>query len=261
MQLIDQTGHSIEVKSRVKRIVSLVPSLTELLAQLGLQKQLVGRTKFCIHPEGIKEIRQIGGTKNFKLEQIASLQPDLVIANKEENDKKGIEVLRRNYPVYTSDINSLKDAVKAIEEIGILCEKKPESEELVAQITKEFKRLPNYPAKTAIYCIWNNPLMIAGRGTFIDNMMQMAGFKNLSQATRYPNITVEELQYLMPDVLLLSSEPFPFNEKHQKYFADRLSGTKVIFVDGELFSWYGSRMKLAPSYFRTLQSQLNQSSV
>jgi ABC-type Fe3+-hydroxamate transport system substrate-binding protein len=254
MIFTDQLNRTISLQNPPKRIVSLVPSQTELLVDLGLKDRILGVTKFCIHPMGLKKEKTvIGGTKNFHFDKIESLQPDLIIGNKEENYQEGIEKLAEKFPVWMSDIYTLQDAYRMILGIGELTGTSIQAHQIVSQIKdgfeKEFKR-----KGSAVYLIWKDPLIAAGTNTFIESMLEKAGFKNLIKQTRYPEIDLEKIVKLKPDYLLLSSEPYPFKEKHESFFKDRLPKTKIRIVDGEMFSWYGSRLVLAGKYFLRFES-------
>lgn len=239
------------------RIVSVVPSQTELLADLGLSDQIVGITKFCVHPESLfRSKTRIGGTKTLHLEKILSLQPDLVLANKEENTREQIEFLASRVPVWVSDIQTFDDALHMIREVGRLTGKPDEAADLANRIRSAFEALEQEPKPEwhTAYLIWNEPLMAAANETFIHHMMDKAGFKNVfANRRRYPEISPAELAAADPDVLLLSSEPYPFSEKHIAYFKMLCPGARVLLADGELFSWYGSRLLLSPPYFRKLR--------
>ncbi len=262
----DQTGRMVTVPPLPQRIVSLVPSQTELLYDLGLENEVAGITKFCIHPrQWFQNKTKVGGTKQVKMEVIHSLQPDLIIANKEENVKEQVEELSKQYPVWVSDVNNLEDAYAMIEQVGKITGRQSTASQISNKIKKAFSQLHttgNKPALTegrlkTVYLIWQNPFMTVGGDSFIHALLQEAGFHNLfEKETRYPAITVEQLQQKAPDLLLLSSEPYPFKEKHIAEWKERLPGTTVLLVDGEMFSWYGSRLLQAPAYFASLQQQL-----
>lgn len=245
------------------RIISLVPSQTELLFDLGLDAEVAGITKFCVHPGSwFRSKTRVGGTKNIKMEIIHQLNPDLIIANKEENTKEQIEELDKNYRVWISDIKTLDDALHMIKKIGELVGKNKAAGLLIKKIQANFFQLQapvqttNHKPKTA-YLIWQNPYMAAGSDTFIHNMMSHCGFENIfNETNRYPEITVEQLREKNCELLLLSSEPFPFKEKHADGLQQQLPRTKMILVDGEMFSWYGSRLIHAPGYFKKLLNRL-----
>lgn len=244
-----------DLEEKPGRIVSLVPSQTELLHYLGLDAEVAGITKFCVHPHSwFRHKTRVGGTKSPDIEKIKSLQPDLIIANKEENRKEDIEALSEHLPVYVSDISTLEDAFQMITDIGEITATTEQAAELVTGIRNNFNLLQplNPPLKTA-YLIWQKPLMAAGGDTFINDMMQRCGLQNIFSGTeRYPETTIEWLREHGCDLLLLSSEPFPFKEEHAEQLRKELPGVKVLLADGEMFSWYGSRLLMAPGYFGNL---------
>ncbi len=253
--LIDQMGFELSISKRPERIVSLVPSQTELLFDLGLHEQIVGVTKFCIHPKNaVAEKTIVGGTKKFRFEVIDELKPDLIIGNKEENYQSGIEELKKKYPVWMSDIYTLDDALDMMLGIGRIVGKLQESLKLIQNIKEGFHSLPLVKeGKRVLYFIWQHPNMVAGSETFIDHIIERLGYVNLAKnLSRYPELTNQEIHALDPDLIFLSSEPFPFKEKHLKEFQQKFPNAKVSLVDGEMFSWYGSRLRLAPSYFKEL---------
>lgn len=262
---IDQMMRKVEITPTPLRIISLVPSQTELLFDLGLDEEVIGITKFCIHPaHWLKEKTIIGGTKQLHIEKITSLKPDLIIGNKEENNKEDIEILMQNYPVWMSDINTFDDALKMIESVGHITNKLQQALALIENIKQEFEQLNQIKLlkKRVAYFIWNKPMMVAGNDTFINEMLMTCSFQNVfsnqfflmhdKTSYRYPEINEQELIAANPTLILLSSEPFPFKEKHISYFKSLCPKAKIKIVDGEMFSWYGSRLVLAPTYFKTL---------
>lgn len=259
MIVTDQMHRTIEINKPLKRIVSIVPSQSELIWDFGLEKELIGITKFCIHPHHMAtSVTLVGGTKNLNIQKIRELQPDIIIANKEENDQSQIEELAKEFPVWISDIHNLDESLQMIEMLGDLFDKKEKAFELTATINSTFQQLKTSPPLKVVYFIWNNPLMVAGKNTFIDDMLKRCNLENvfLNKDSRYPEISIEELQKENPEIILLSSEPFPFKEKHVKEFQKHLPKTKIMIVDGELFSWYGSRLQHSANYFIELQKSL-----
>jgi ABC-type Fe3+-hydroxamate transport system substrate-binding protein len=250
----DQCGNRIHLPQTPARIISLVPSQTELLFQLGLEPQVVGITRYCVHPTHWKhEKTLVGGTKTFDFEAIENLQPDLIIGNKEENYKEGIELLQSKYPVWMSDIYSLDDAFAMMESIGAITSHHKEASKLIRQIKDEFLTLRKFPALKVLYLIWRKPWMAAASDTFIHHMLKGMGLQNsMKHAIRYPELTSDEIRSLNPDIIFLSSEPFPFADKHIREIKQISPASKVILVDGEMFSWYGSRLLKAPAYFNSL---------
>jgi len=252
MEYTDQLNRTISLSHPPKRIISLVPSQTELLVDMGLGDQIVGVTKFCVHPEGFKETKTIvGGTKNFRFDVIDSLNPDLIIGNKEENYKEGIEQLAEKYPVWVSDIYTVEDSLDMMEKLGEITDREVEVNKIIKWVEWGFRRDFLYKG-TAIYLIWQDPLTVAGKHTFIDHLLEKAGFTNMIDQERYPQYSLEQLQEMHPENVLLSSEPFPFKEKHLEEFKRLFPYSEVALVDGEIFSWYGSRLIKAPDYFEKL---------
>jgi ABC-type Fe3+-hydroxamate transport system substrate-binding protein len=258
--LADQIGNRVLLQSPANRIVSLVPSQTELLHDLGLDAAVVGVTKFCIHPHSwfISKPR-IGGTKNLQINKILDLKPDLVIANKEENEPQQVHQLMQRVPVYTSDVHNVADAVKMIQDVGVLTDTLTPATRLANKIDAAFDALPGQlPTIQVAYLIWYNPMMVAGGDTFISHMMQQAGMENCFVGRmRYPEITEHELKKSGAELVLLSSEPFPFGQKHLDAFSRLMPDSRIMLVDGEMFSWYGSRLIRAAHYLRSLRQQLS----
>lgn len=261
LSFADQLNHTVRISFPPKRIVSLVPSQTELLYSLGLEEEVVGITKFCVHPKKWFRTKQrVGGTKTIKTDAVKALQPDLVIANKEENVKEQVEALKNIAPVWVSDIETLEDALEMIRSVGKLVNRMVEAGKIVADITTGFHQIPALKTRPrTAYLIWKDPYMAVGGDTFINDLMNRCGFDNIYRdATRYPQITIGDLSQLRCELLLLSSEPYPFKEKHIGELQQQLPKTKIALTDGEMFSWYGSRLLLAPAYLIELLSKLRQ---
>lgn len=264
--MILNSGQILNTANNFKRIISLVPSLTELLSDLELDKEVIGITKFCVYPkEWFESKPRVGGTKNIKIEIVHKLNPDLIIANKEENVKEQVEELSKSYNVLITDINSLETAMLAILQIGNLTGRREKSIKMVANIRARFYNLHLHlhlqlqdKIKTdAAYLIWEKPYMAAGGGTFINDMMHYCGFRNIfSDVKRYPEITLNEIKERGCKMVLLSSEPYPFKEKHINEIKKLLPGVKIVLADGEMFSWYGSRLLKAANYFESFGSIL-----
>ncbi|MBK7882401.1 MAG: ABC transporter substrate-binding protein [Chitinophagaceae bacterium] len=247
-----------QLPSFPKRIISLVPSQTELLYNLHLNEEVIGITKFCIHPrQWFLSKKRIGGTKNINIKLINELNPDLIIANKEENDKLQIDELARHHNIWITDVKNLHDALQMIGDIGQLTGKQLEATNLTQQISKNFNQLIPTPQIPAAYLIWKDPYMTIGFDTFINDMMKKCGLNNIfSHKTRYPQITIEQIKQLNCRLVLLSSEPYPFKQEHANKLARLLPNCTICLVDGEYFSWYGSRLLDAPGYFNQLLQQL-----
>jgi ABC-type Fe3+-hydroxamate transport system substrate-binding protein len=263
IHITDQMGNKLVLKVPAQRIVSLVPSQTALLFDLKAGQQVAGITRFCIHPaEKVRGKVKIGGTKTLNLDRIRALQPDLIIGNKEENVKEQIGILQQEFPVYLSDVNTIDDALQMIEHLGILSGTEVKAAETIDAIGKGLAELEldtaGRPPISAVYLIWENPLMGVGSDNFIAEMMKKAGLVNLlgskstgEQIQRYPATDIEEIKALNPELLLLSTEPFPFGEKHLEKYRAMLPGIRIEQADGEMFSWYGSSMLKAIPYLRT----------
>jgi ABC-type Fe3+-hydroxamate transport system substrate-binding protein len=247
------------------RIVSLVPSITELLYSLGLSDQVVGITKFCVHPnEWFKTKTRIGGTKNIQIEKIKALAPTLVIANKEENIKEQVEALEVFTKIHVTDVSNYKDALKMIQEIGALTKSETKATEIIATIQERFAEISRLSHKRRLqstpcaYLIWQDPYMTIGGDTYINDLIEKMGFTNVfADATRYPSISLTDIEQSNCKVIFLSSEPYPFKQKHmdvlQKHFPNKL----IMLVDGEMFSWYGSRLLAAAGYLKSLTQKVS----
>lgn len=262
VRLADSTGHELILKNPASRIISLVPSQTEFLAYLGLDEEVVGITKFCVHPASWRKRKTIvGGTKSVHMDRIHGLDPDLVIGNKEENTREMVEELREYYPCYVSDVNDLDSACRMMSDLGSLTGRSLRAEghigecrALARNITAD--RDQEKSLKVA-YVIWLDPLMVVGGGTYIDHMIRTLGWENaFGNMTRYPEITPEVWHAASPDVVLLSSEPFPFRKVHFHHFRTLSPDAYIRIVDGELFSWYGWRLVKALTILPALRSDI-----
>jgi ABC-type Fe3+-hydroxamate transport system substrate-binding protein len=253
MLVKDMLGREVIIPENPQRIISLVPSQTELLFDLGLDDKIVGLTWFCIHPENkVKSKAKIGGTKNLKLDKIRALEPDLIIANKEENERGQIEALAKEFPVWTSDISDIDSALEMINTIGEITGKQDKAGEIAAGIRKEFATLRKARSLRTLYLIWKDPYMTVGNDTFIHHMLTRCGLVNVcGEQTRYPELTADEIKAQNPELILLSSEPFPFGEKHMGELKTIVSRADIRLVDGEMFSWYGSRLLKAAEYLNS----------
>ncbi|MGN6531716.1 MAG: helical backbone metal receptor [Ginsengibacter sp.] len=248
---------------RYSRIISLVPSQTELLFDLGLNKEVIGITKFCIHPEKwFRNKTRVGGTKNINQKMIDQLSPDLIIANKEENVKEQIEELAQKYDVWITDVNDLNDATNMIYEIGKLTNRMEAASALGLKIKEKFEELKTNSLKKrkipAAYFIWKDPYMVAADDTFINDLMQFCSLENIfSDKKRYPQISLEEIKEKKCELILLSSEPYPFKQKHKEDIQSLFPEIKIELVNGEMFSWYGSRLLKSIDYFQSFLDKMN----
>ncbi|MGX1023648.1 ABC transporter substrate-binding protein [Psychroflexus sp. MBR-150] len=251
MIIHDFLNRSVEVTSTPQRIISLVPSQTELLVDLGFEKQIVGVTKFCVHPKHLKSTKTIvGGTKQVHFDKIQALKPDIIFCNKEENTKAMVNRLSKITPVHVSDIKNLEDNNRLIKDYGEILNAQSRAENLIERLQQkkyQFQQtIRHQPIQKVAYLIWRNPWMTIGGDTFINHILELNRFENVfATKDRYPEINIENLPDL--DLLLLSSEPFPFKPKH--FSEIPIDNSKIKLVNGEYFSWYGSRMLKAFDYF------------
>jgi len=257
MILHDQLNRKLQIAQTPERIVSLVPSITELLFDIGLGEFIVGRTKFCIHPKDILAVAKIGGTKNPDISKINALKPDLVISNKEENNIEDVEAIADFSPVYVSNINNINDLLGLIADLKIIFPNAITDEVINKLNLISQSKTQKIPIINTCYLIWQDPLMTVGGDTFINYMLEHYGFKNIFyDQKRYPSPTNDHIKSLKPEVIMLSSEPYPFGEKHINYYEKLFPYSKVILVDGEAFSWYGSRIIKTNDYLIKLYTSV-----
>lgn len=257
----DHLKRQVHLSKTPSRIVSLVPSQTELLVDLGLRDAIVGITKFCVKPKGLRREKQVvGGTKQVHLDKIQALQPDIILCNKEENTKEMVTALEAIAPVWVSVVKTIPDALQLITDFGALFQQEENAENLRDKITKAYLSLIEHTAanrkKKVAYVIWKSPWMLAGKDTFIDAMLHAQGMENCvdADAGRYPEVTMET--FGQADVIMLSSEPFPFKEEDAHHFRKQFPSAKVLLVDGAMYSWYGSRLVYAFPYLEQLRKAL-----
>lgn len=259
MTFTDQIGNKITLPSAPKRIISLVPSQSEFLWDIGLRNELIGISKFCVHPaEMHKALERIGGTKSLNLERIKQLHPDLIIGNKEENEKGQIKMLQKEFNVWMSDIYNFEDAFVMMRELGAILGREKLAANIIESAKVSLARIKNmFKGKSVAYFIWNQPYLFSANNTFIDYVLNYLGFRNvLGHYKRYPEITIGELKSIKPEFCFLSSEPFPFKEQHATELKKLLPDSKIVLVDGEMFSWYGSRLLKLEGYVSELGRQI-----
>jgi len=235
-----------------QRIVSLVPSLTELVWWLGAGSRLAGRTKFCVEPEGqIETVPALGGTKNPSVERITALRPDLVIANREENRREDVEALRAaGLPVLLTDPNSVEGAIAMIRELGALLECSERADELAREVETLLSEGAG-DARPRVYVgVWHSPMMGLGCESYGHSLIEACGAVNaLRTRPRYPELSMQELAKVSPDLILLPDEPFPFDAGHAALYG-QIAPARL--VDGKLLWWYGPRMPAAIRELRRL---------
>ncbi|WP_046756958.1 ABC transporter substrate-binding protein [Kordia jejudonensis] len=263
MKIKDQLHRELHFETPPKRIISLVPSQTELLYDLGLEDRIVGITKFCVHPYHLKSTKTIvGGTKNIKLEKIKELQPDIILCNKEENTKEIVETLEKLYPVHVSDVKNIDESLEMIAQYGKIFKCNTEAAKINNKIRfhlQDFQAfVKDIPVQKVAYFIWRKPWMVAGKDTFINYLLKLCKFENIYESYgRYPEVEIRKIRLQGdPDIVMLSSEPYPFKSEHAFELGRCTHHAKTVFVDGEYFSWYGSRLAKAFDYFKKLHESI-----
>lgn len=266
LTITDDLGSQHTFNQTPKRIVSLVPSLTETLYELGLENEIIGITKFCVHPYHLKSVKIIvGGTKNVHIEKIKALNPDIIIANKEENTLEIVDSLRNICPVFVTDIVTVDDTLKTINDFGMLFKRTTDAKKWIEKIKFANDDFVGFMLdkkwQKAAYLIWRAPYMAAGSETFINEMLKLNKFENIYELFegRYPEVEIRKMRIQGdPDLVLLSSEPYPFKEEHAFEIGRVTHHAKTVFVDGEMFSWYGTRLFKAFQYFKALQNRIEE---
>lgn len=266
-QFTDQLGTTHTFEHTPSRIVSLVPSQTETLFDLGLEDELVGVTKFCVHPFHLKATKTIiGGTKQINIAKIQALQPDIIIANKEENTLEIVAQLKEICPVWVTDVLTIEDSIQVIRDFGNLFNKRTDAQKWIQKMTfgltdfQEF--IKSKSAQKVAYFIWANPYMVAAGETYINEILKLNKFENIYDSNpkyegRYPEVIIQKMRIQGdPDLVLLSSEPFPFKDEHAFELGRHTHHARTVFVDGEYFSWHGTRLVKAFDYFKVLHNTL-----
>jgi iron complex transport system substrate-binding protein len=256
--IMDHLGRTVEYSFPPKRIISLAPGITDTLYSLGLEKETVGRTRYCIHPRNkVEQAMTVGGTKEIHLDKIRALKPNLILAEKEENTKEIVELLEKEFPVYVAEVDSVQTSYKMITDLGTLTNRKLDAEQLLFTIQSGFKALPTFQGKRVAYVIWRKPYMVAGNNTYISSLLTKLGFENAfsTYEGRYPAVTEEDFQNAKLDYLFLATEPFPFKDKHITEMSAFLPDVTPVILDGEMF-WYGPRMVEAAHYFKEIFATL-----
>ena len=276
----DDRGVSFMPLRRPFKVVSLVPSWTETLFDLGLtEEEIVGRTDYCVHPmDHVGRIEAVGGPKDPDIQKIFRLQPDLIIADREENRREDIEQFEKHWTVsrvFLTGPTTVNEALQDVERLGRLFLSPKRARRLVENVRAWRARVVSKDRGTVAYLVWQDPLMAASRETYIGDVLEILGYKNVmdrstlkdlnqTASTRYPTVTLERLILLRPATILLSTEPFPFREAHADDLRSRLyrldgpyaESVKIRIVNGEHYSWYGSRMVPAFRYFAKHHGQL-----
>lgn len=258
----DDLGLKVVLPAHPRRIISLCPSLTETVCAVGATTQLQGVTRYCCHPEGIAQRRPvIGGALDINMAAIKSLNPDLILAVKEENNREVIASLSALYPVYVFDITTVQQGMALCEQIGILTGHGVEGARLRGQINQAWQKISVATAATpCAYLLWNHPLMGAGDNTFIHDVIATLGLTNILEhsTTRYPKVDHDLLS--KAKIILLGSEPYAFSAEEYTSLAHAYQQSRIIRVDGEAFCWYGAHMLSSAGILNQLIHQINNES-
>jgi ABC-type Fe3+-hydroxamate transport system substrate-binding protein len=244
-KIIDIAGNEIQLKEPPERIVSLVPSLTETIIDLGCVNQLAGCTGFCLEIEGTAEAREIGGVRDPDIELIRSLNPDLVLAGREENQKKDIEMIKGFSRVYVCEPRTVGDAIGIINDIGVLLHE-TETASAWARKIHEYRvklnelRQDTTPVRFG-YLVWWDPMMVAAGDTYISSLLEEGPFLNaFGDMKRYPQVEESELINRDMDIIFISSEPYGFDDNLIGDIRKLTGDIPVERIDGRMCGWYGT---------------------
>ncbi|MDS9470757.1 helical backbone metal receptor [Sporosarcina pasteurii] len=215
LEVIDHLGRKVQIARSPKRIISLCPAITATLFSLGLENEIVGRTRYCIHPKNkVEKAAIVGGTKEINLKKIRDLQPDLIIAEKEENTKEIVQQLEHEFPVYVCEVQSIEENDRMIRDIGSITNSQHEATSLIQRIKDAFANLPNLHGKRVAYVIWKDPYMVVGHSTYIQSVLEAMNAVNpfTKFESRYPIVSFKDIQRAKLDYLFLATEPYTFTE-------------------------------------------------
>jgi ABC-type Fe3+-hydroxamate transport system substrate-binding protein len=264
VELRDAAGTLHTPAQGAPRIVSLVPSITELVCDLGLSSRLVGRTGFCIHPrDAVRDIPKVGGTKTVDHEKIRALRPTHVLLNIDENEKATAETLAAFVPhlIVTHPLTPL-DNLPLYRLIGAIFGRPDEAEQLCNRFQAAHDALgaEPFPRRTALYLIWKDPWMTVSRDTYISRTLALAGIETVpgGATSRYPEFSLDDPWVAGAELVLLSSEPYMFRARHVTELAALapIAGKPVHLIDGEMTSWYGSRAIEGLAYLREFRRSI-----
>lgn len=252
--ITDHLGRTVTVPDTPKRIVSICPAITSTIFEFGAGDTLVGRTEYCIFPvHEVEKVPIVGGTKQVDFARIRELNPDLIVAEKEENTKVIVQTLAKEFPVFVFEVQSIQHNERFIRDVGKLVGKEQAAADMLEKVKTSFATFPKIEGATAAYMIWQEPYMVVGHDTFINAVLTSMGLVNpfIDKKSRYPIIQFDQIQAANLDYLLLASEPFHFTNEHREAFQKILPNTKVLNVDGEMF-WYGSQSVPGFRYMPTI---------
>jgi ABC-type Fe3+-hydroxamate transport system substrate-binding protein len=255
MQAVDDLGFKLDLAAAPRRIVSLVPSWTETLFSFGFEAEIIGVTRYCVEPaEAVAKVPKIGGTKNPEIRAILDLQPDLVIANAEENRREDIERLRAGgVAVFTTYPRTVASAVDSILKLGNVVDRPAQAGAMARKIVKSVSEIETglgawTKLRFRVFCpVWKNPWIAFNGDTYAHDVLRMLGFNNIyaTAGERYPRVTLEEARELRPDFVLLPNEPYEFDAKDVEELKPLLPpplSRRVVLINGRDLHWYGARM-------------------
>lgn len=265
-ELIDAVGTVHPRAGGDVRIVSLVPSLTELLFDLGLGPRVVGRTHFCVHPaDCIAEVKSVGGTKKISMRKLADLNPTHVILNIDENtESMGQEIAAIVPNVIVTHPIEPQDNLALYQLFGGVFGRENEADGLRTRFSEAFAELldaaQDWPSRRVLYLIWKDPWMTVSRDTYVSRLLALAGWHTVGHddSVRFPEVDIDEALLAETDLVLFSSEPYAFKSLDIKAFATKnaVGGARLLPINGEMTSWYGSRAVMGLVYLRRFATGL-----
>lgn len=264
MTFFDDLGNELTFEKTPKRIISLVPSLTETLYDLNLEENILGITKSCTHPVHFKHTKTIiGDVKDVEIEKIKDLQPHIVFCNKGENSLETIKKLQEFTQVYVTVVKTIDDSIRLVEKLGLILNRRVDAKLINHKINlklEDFTQfIKEYDVKKAGYFIGYNPWVAAGDNTFINALLALNKFENIytNKEDMYPIIEAKKIRLEGdPDFVFFPSHPFAFNDKHIFEMGRFTHHASAVYVDGQMFSWFGSRLIKSFDYFKSLRERI-----
>ncbi len=256
---VDATGRSLALDDPPERIVSLVPSLTEALFAFGLEEDVAGVTRFCVEPAEAKSKPKVGGTKNVDVQAVQALEPDLVLANVEENTREDVdEMIAAGLPVFVTYPRTVAAAIAELRQLAEMTLASEEAAPILDGAARQLRRAENangFRKPLRVFCpIWRSPWMTIGPDTYMHDFLRVCGLENVygKAAERYPTVELADVASLRPEVVLLPDEPYPFARKHMGEVIAKLGDVRIYLVDGKSLCWYGPRIGPALAEIRRL---------
>jgi ABC-type Fe3+-hydroxamate transport system substrate-binding protein len=243
----DALGRTLTIPEPPGRIVSLVPSLTEALFAFGLAERVAGVTRFCVEPaEEVASKTKVGGTKNVDVASAVALQPDLVLANVEENTKEDVEALESaGLQVFLTFARTVSEAIEELQTIAAITDSEDAARPYVEDAHAALSEVQASEGAVRTFCpIWRNPWMTVGPDTYIHDVLTVCGAANVfsDASERYPEVRLPDVATRQPELVLLPDEPYRFGEKNVPEVIDALPGVRIELVDGKMLCWYGPRI-------------------